>query len=76
LATNINLDQYSKHWSGLKNASMGAVASIATELTRQLVSAIFTQFDKVSKSRSFNNTSEEVREADDQIKDRFRTSIQ
>lgn len=76
LATTINLDQYSKHWSGLKNASIGAVASIATEVTRQLVSAIFTQFDKVSKSKSFNNTSEEVREADDQIKDRFRTSVQ
>ncbi len=76
MASNMNLDPYAKHWSGIKNAAMGAMASIATEVTRQLVSAIVTQFDKVSKSKSFNNTSQDVRDADDQIKDRFRTSIQ
>lgn len=73
LATNMNLDQYSKHWSGLKDASMGAVASIATEVTRQLVSAILTQFDK-AKSKGFNNTNDEARETNGQI-DRLRTSI-
>jgi len=75
MASNMNLDPYAKHWSGIKNAAMGAVASIATEVTRQFVSAIVAQFDKVSKSKSFDRTSHEVREADDQ-KDRFRTSIQ
>ena len=74
LATNMNLDQYSKHWSGLKDASMGAVASIATEVTRQLVSAVLTQFDK-AKNKGFNNNSEEARETNDQINDRLRTSI-
>ena len=76
MASNMNLDPYAKQWSGIKNAAMGAVASIATEVTRQLVSAIVTQFDKFSKTKSFNNTSEGLRDADDQIKDRFRTSIQ
>lgn len=76
MASNINLDPYAKHWSGIKDAALGAVVSIATEVTRQFVSAIVTQFDKVSKNKSFNNTSQEVREADEQMKDRFRTSIQ
>jgi ElaB/YqjD/DUF883 family membrane-anchored ribosome-binding protein len=75
LATNMNLDQYSQHWSGLKDASMGAVASIATEVTRQLVSAVLGQFDK-AKSKGFNNTREQAhQETTDQINDRLRTSI-
>lgn len=76
LAANINLDPYAKHLSVIKNASIGAMTSIAAELARHVVPAILTQIDKYSKSKNFNGTTEKVREADDQIKDRFRSSVQ
>lgn len=76
LAENINLDPYGKHFSVIKNASVGAMTSLAVELARRVVPAILTQIDNYSKSKNFNNTTARVREADDQFKDRFRTSVQ
>ncbi len=76
LPENINLDQYGKPFSVIKNASIGAMTSMAVELARRVVPAILTQIDNYSKSKNFNNTTEKVREADDQIKDRVRTSVQ
>lgn len=76
LAENINLDPHGKHFSVIKNASIGAMTSLAVELARRVVPAILTQIDNYSKSKNFNNTTERVREADDQFKDRFRTSVQ
>ena len=76
LAENINLDRYGKHFSVVKNASIGAMTSLAVELARRVVPAILTQIDNYSKSKNFNNTTERVREADDQFNDRFRTSVQ
>ena len=76
LAENINLDQYGKHFSVVKNASIGAMTSLAVEMARRVVPAILTQIDNYSKSKNFKHTTERVREADDQFKDRFRTSVQ
>ena len=76
LAENINLDQYGKHFSVVKNASIGAMTSLAVEMARRVVPAILTQIDNYSKSKNFSSTTERVREADDQFKDRFRTSVQ
>ena len=76
LADNVNLDQYAKHFSLIKNASIGAMTSLAVELARRVVPAILTQIDKYSKGTNLNNTTEKVREADEQLQDRFRTSVQ
>jgi len=76
LAENLNLDQYAKRLSVVKNASIGAIASIASELARHVVPAILKQIDKYSKSKKGDTTTEKVREAGEQIRDRFRTSVQ
>ncbi|MEO6163324.1 MAG: hypothetical protein ABIP88_04205 [Candidatus Binatia bacterium] len=76
LGENINLDQYAKNFSVLKNASISAMTSIAAEVARRVVPAIITQIDKYSKSKNFNSASKKVRDADDQIKDRFSASVE
>ena len=73
-SANINLDQYGKHLSELKNAAVGALTSIFVQLARHVVPVIVTQIEKISKSWSFNSTTEKVRQADEQIND-YRTSI-
>ena len=76
LAAPINLDQYARQLSAIKNASLGALTSIVAELARYVVPAILTQIDKYSKSKNFTTTTDKIPEAGDQIQDRIRTSVQ
>jgi hypothetical protein len=76
LAENINLDRYGKNFSVIKNASIGAMTSMAVELARRVVPAILTKIDNYSRSKNFNHATEKVRDAEDRIKDQVRTSVQ
>ena len=75
LAANMNLDDYAKHLSVIKNASMGALTSIFVELSRHVVPAIVTQIENFAKNWGVNSTTDKNRQAGEQ-NNHFRTSIQ
>jgi hypothetical protein len=65
-----------KHFGVIKNAAIGAMTSVAAEVTRRAVPAIITRIDRYSKSKNFNSATKNVRQAEDQSKDRLSAAVE
>ena len=75
LAENIDLDQYAQHWGVLKKAALGVLASVASQVVRQVVPTIVSQFESYTKDVNLKDSIDRARDdVSDRINDRVRAS--